>query len=174
MDQHTRAQLAILRQFQVLFAANRVRWWLRGGWAIDFMLGRITRPHSDIDIVIWARHRQRACRILLDAGFTLTREWLPTQTDFQIHDEVVSVAYLTRTQDNRVTTAGIPVWEWPDGSLGQRPRRVEGVGARVVGPRQLLWEKESTERGTGRPLRPKDIQSMETLREIIATGLVPG
>jgi hypothetical protein len=33
-------------------------------------------------------------------------------------------------------------------------------------------EKESYERGTGRPLRPKDVKSMETLREIIAAGLL--
>lgn len=174
MDQRTRTQLAILRRLQDELTTAQVRWWLRGGWAVDFMLGRITRPHSDIDIVVWARHRRRTHRVLLEAGLDLAREWPPTQADYQVCGETVSVAYLARTPDCRVITAGIPVWEWPDGSLGRRPRRLEGIDARVVGPRQLLWEKESTERGTGRPLRPKDVQSMATLLEIIATGLIPG
>jgi hypothetical protein len=174
MDDRARAQIEILRTLQALFAANRIRWWLRGGWAVDFMLGRITRPHGDIDIVVWAPHRRRLYRLLAEAGFDLAREWPPTQTDFQIHNEILSLAYLTRTSNGRVITAGIPVWEWPDGSLGRRPRHLEGVAARVVGPRQLHWEKASTERGTGRPLRPKDVTSMETLREIIASGLIPG
>ena len=81
---------------------------------------------------------------------------------------------LTRAPDRRIGTAGIPVWEWPGASLGRCPRQLEGVSARVFGPRHLLWEKESTERGTGRPLRPKDVRSMESLREILTAGLVPG
>jgi hypothetical protein len=174
VDTRTQAQLSMLHALDETFSASRVRWWLRGGWAIDFMLGRITRLHSDIDIVVWARHRRRLYRVLSEAGFALVREWPPTQSDFQTHDETVSVAYLTRTPDGRVITAGIPVWEWPPRSLGQTPRRLEGISVRVVGPRQLLWEKESTEQGTGRPLRPKDVESMATLREIIADGVVHG
>ncbi|MFF2458960.1 nucleotidyltransferase domain-containing protein [Peribacillus simplex] len=27
--------------------------WLRGGWVMDFLLGKITRSHSDIDLVTW-------------------------------------------------------------------------------------------------------------------------
>ncbi|MFF1649178.1 nucleotidyltransferase domain-containing protein [Streptomyces sp. NPDC058240] len=28
--------------------------WLRGGWAMDFFLGEITRDHGDIDWFVWA------------------------------------------------------------------------------------------------------------------------
>jgi hypothetical protein len=174
VDDRTRAQIEILGQLQALFSAHRVRWWLRGGWAIDFMLGRVTRSHADIDIVIWARHRERVKLALLEAGFTSSREWPPTQSDYELHGEIVSLAYLDRTPDGRVITAGIPVWEWPRGALGRSPLTLEGIAARVVGPRQLHWEKASTERGTGRPLRTKDVKSMETLCEIIAAGLIPG
>jgi hypothetical protein len=43
----------------------------------------------------------------------------------------------------------------------------------VVDPRQLLAEKEGYERGTGRPLRPKDLESIGVLRRIVAEQL-PG
>jgi len=33
-------------------------WWVAGGWAIDLFIGRQTRPHQDIDIVVLRRdHR---------------------------------------------------------------------------------------------------------------------
>lgn len=28
------------------------RWWVAGGWAIDLLLGRQTRPHGDLDILV--------------------------------------------------------------------------------------------------------------------------
>jgi hypothetical protein len=173
MDDRARAQLQILLTLQTVLAANRVRWWLRGGWAIDFMLGRITHAHADIDMVVWVRHRARVYRTLQDADLLVDRE-LPVQTDFRLGDVEVSVIYLTRRSGGVIITQGIPEWEWPAGSLGRRPRLLDGIGARVVDPRQLLWEKEGYERGTGRPPRPKDLVSMETLRAMIAEGQTAG
>jgi lincosamide nucleotidyltransferase A/C/D/E len=40
--------LAVLDQL----AAEGVRGWLAGGWGVDALLGRQTRPHNDIDLVI--------------------------------------------------------------------------------------------------------------------------
>jgi hypothetical protein len=30
----------------------RADWWLAGGWAIDLLVGRQTRPHSDVDVLV--------------------------------------------------------------------------------------------------------------------------
>ncbi len=35
-----------------LMAGFPVPWWIAGGWAIDLHLGRRTRPHADIDILV--------------------------------------------------------------------------------------------------------------------------
>jgi hypothetical protein len=83
VDLRAQTQLAILRQLQDAFAAARVRWWRRGGLAIDFMLGLITRPHRDIDIVVWGRHRRRVYRVLSEAGFALAREGCQTSLTFK-------------------------------------------------------------------------------------------
>ena len=47
-----------------IFAALHVPWWIAGGWAIDLFLGRQTREHEDIDILI-LRRDQHAVRTLL-------------------------------------------------------------------------------------------------------------
>ena len=65
----------------------------------------------------------------------------------------------------------------PQGRYGGTEHEVavtRGMNDILVGPRQLLWEKGSTERGTDRPLRPKDVRSMETLKAIIADGRARG
>jgi Aminoglycoside-2''-adenylyltransferase len=37
------------------FAALHVPWWIAGGWAIDLFLGRQTREHEDLDVLILRR-----------------------------------------------------------------------------------------------------------------------
>ena len=180
LPDQTRTQLDLLEELEALLAALRVRAWLRGGWALDFLLGAITRPHSDIDLVTWARHRRRLHRALPAHGFSLERE-LPVQTDFARTGQGVSVVFVARGRDGRVTTPGIPAWVWRPDALPHRKRTLAGRTWRVLGPEQLLYEKESYEAGTGRPPRPKDLTSMAHLRRLIAeraarprSGLGPG
>ena len=35
-----------------LLAGLDARWWIAGGWALDLHLGRQTRPHNDIDVLV--------------------------------------------------------------------------------------------------------------------------
>ncbi|MGH2588515.1 MAG: nucleotidyltransferase domain-containing protein [Dehalococcoidia bacterium] len=168
MDDQARIQLDIIRQVGATLGRLRIRFWLRGGWAVDFMLGEITRPHADIDLVVWARNRRRVCQALTEVGFVLDRE-IEVQTDLRKGGQDISIIYLTRSLDGRVVTHGIPVWAWPPSSLPLRAFTLAGVRARAVSPEQLLWEKESYEQGTGRPLRPKDVESMKVLRSVIST-----
>lgn len=49
-----------------LFATLPTPWWIAGGWAIDLFLGRQTRAHEDIDVLILRRDRH-AVRALLRA-----------------------------------------------------------------------------------------------------------
>ena len=38
-----------------LLSSLTVPWWIGGGWAIDLAVGRPTRPHDDIDVVLLER-----------------------------------------------------------------------------------------------------------------------
>jgi hypothetical protein len=164
-DERASAQLAVLGQVDGVLSALHVRHWLRGGWAIDFLLGRITRPHADLDLVIWARHRERARHALLNAGFELARE-TAVQTDFRRRGHDMSVVYLERGSDGNIVTHGIPGWVWRADALPLRRWFLHGVSSRVVSPAQLIAEKEGYERGTSRPLRPKDVESIAVLHQI--------
>jgi hypothetical protein len=49
-DSRERRQLRLIHEFASLAGEAGVEWRLRGGWALDFFLGRVTRAHEDIDL----------------------------------------------------------------------------------------------------------------------------
>jgi hypothetical protein len=56
-------QLELIEEIGSLLDRAAIRFWLRGGWALDFHLGRATRRHADVDLVTWLRHRARIRRL---------------------------------------------------------------------------------------------------------------
>lgn len=43
--------------------------WFFGGWAVDLWVGRLTRPHDDIDVLVWRRDEHRVDEALAAAGW---------------------------------------------------------------------------------------------------------
>lgn len=64
-DMTAAAVLALVR----LFAANGIEVCLDGGWAVDAQLGRQTRPHADLDIVIPHHLAERLRALLTERGY---------------------------------------------------------------------------------------------------------
>jgi hypothetical protein len=62
-------QLELIREFTSLAQQAGVECWLRGGWALDFLLGRVTRTHEDIDQFIWAADASTLLPKLEEAGY---------------------------------------------------------------------------------------------------------
>jgi len=167
-----RTQLQVLAELNSIFASLKVGFWLRGGWALDFLLGGLTRAHADIDLVSWARQRTRIQRRLLANGFAHLRDF-PAQSDFCKLGADLSIVYVTRTKQG-VITPGIPEWRWHPGALTRRPLTLEGLSIRVLSPYQLLDEKLTYGQGPGRPPpRPKDLISVQLLRKLLAERQVP-
>ncbi|GAA2860013.1 hypothetical protein Acy02nite_56150 [Actinoplanes cyaneus] len=48
--------------------------WLRGGRAMDFFLGRVTRPHRDVDWFAWSSDAGRLAAALTGRGYELLPE----------------------------------------------------------------------------------------------------
>jgi lincosamide nucleotidyltransferase A/C/D/E len=46
--------------------------WLVGGWGVDALVGRRTRRHSDLDLLIDDRHTSRALEALASAGYRVS------------------------------------------------------------------------------------------------------
>jgi hypothetical protein len=168
IDDASRKQLTALADIGSALGSQRVRFWLRGGWALDFVHGRVTRPHADIDIVLWDRHRRRAHEALGEAGFMLDRE-LPIQTDWVRDGVEITFIYVRKRSNRTIVTTGVSEdqeWRWMPDAFPGRVHMLHGVRARVVNPRQLLNDLEEWESATGRPLRPKDYETRRVLREL--------
>ena len=48
---------ALPRQVLSLLDGFGKPWWVAGGWAVDLFIGRLTRPHKDIEIALFRRDR---------------------------------------------------------------------------------------------------------------------
>lgn len=59
-----------------LLAAGGVQVWLDGGWGVDALLGRISRLHYDLDLVLRVDDLTRAVDLLVGDGFVVTEEEL--------------------------------------------------------------------------------------------------
>ena len=44
--------------------------WLDGGWGIDALIGRQTRPHDDIDLFVQRKHAPQLVGLITAQGFT--------------------------------------------------------------------------------------------------------
>ncbi|MEH7453128.1 nucleotidyltransferase domain-containing protein [Gottfriedia acidiceleris] len=159
-------QLKILNEINTICLNLTFHLWLRGGWAIDFLLGKVTREHSDIDLVTFIQYREVLELAMVNAGF----KKIPVsmlQTDF-IKDEVdVSFVFVRISEEGKIIANGFPDWVWRKDALPIQTHNLKGISMNALSPYQLLEEKKVYEKGTGRKLRPKDIESMKVIQGII-------
>ena len=59
-----------------LLASAGVDVWLDGGWGVEALLGRITRTHNDLDLVLALDDLARAVEVLVASGYSVTEEEL--------------------------------------------------------------------------------------------------
>jgi aminoglycoside-2''-adenylyltransferase len=62
--------------------AREIGWAVAGGWAIDLFLGRVTRPHADVDLAVWRDQHQQLREAMPRWHFSIAdagqlRPWLP-------------------------------------------------------------------------------------------------
>jgi hypothetical protein len=89
--------LAALQSAAGALDGAQLEYWLFGGWAVDLWVGRLTRPHDDIDVLVWRHDESRVHQALEAAG------WLHTPTP----EDLVGTNY-TRDQDELQLTFAIP------------------------------------------------------------------
>jgi lincosamide nucleotidyltransferase A/C/D/E len=65
--------------------AAGVRVWIAGGWGVDALLGRQTRPHRDLDLIHDVEHEAVALEVLAAHGFRETADERPVR--FVLRDE---------------------------------------------------------------------------------------
>ena len=58
-----------------LLEQHRIRFWVMGGWGVDALLHRETRPHKDLDILVVRGDLPLLWKLLNAHGFTLHYVW---------------------------------------------------------------------------------------------------
>jgi len=58
-----------------------VRGWIGGGWGVDALVGRQTRQHRDLDVVVDVERCDEVVRSLLKEGFVVETDWLPVRVE---------------------------------------------------------------------------------------------
>lgn len=120
-------------------AAAGVRLWLDGGWGVDALLGRQTRPHADLDVVLGTTGLAAFVRALSVAGFEPVGEPGATAWNFLLArpDGVV-----VDVHGVEFDAAGAGVLGPPEAGNAYPPGALTGrgtLGARAVGCVAPAW-----------------------------------
>jgi hypothetical protein len=138
-SQRALEQMEAIACLDLALAAPGIDYWLFGGWAVDFWVGRVTREHDDIDAAAWRRDYDGISTALLAAGWRHTpveNELVGTRYTWQSVE--VEFTFVEARDDGAVV---IPIPEhpivWSAEPLGHQRRELGDVGARVI-PLDLL------------------------------------
>ena len=58
-----------------LLDSEDIHYWVVGGWGVDALLGRCTREHKDLDLLLVLSEHPRAWRLLHRNGYQLAHTW---------------------------------------------------------------------------------------------------
>jgi hypothetical protein len=143
----TARQLAIIAEVIGIAGAAEVKIWLRGGWAMDFYLGHITRDHTDIDFFTWAATADTLVAELAGHGYhSLTGPPSVQQRDLAKHEEEVSFALVDLNRSGEIVVAGGP-WAgepFPQAAPHNKTGRIGAVECAVVNPHGQIEIKQMT------------------------------
>jgi hypothetical protein len=136
-------QLALIGELTTLLAQAGIAHWLFGGWAVDFHAGAVTRPHGDIDLIVWREDASAVRKALVPHGYVEApppSEESGLHTHFSKEGQQIDAIFVYQRPDGSIYWSD---WRWPDGSFtGPSGRLGEGV-CPVVSARTLLQAKES-------------------------------
>jgi lincosamide nucleotidyltransferase A/C/D/E len=61
--------------------ANSVVYQVNGGWGVDGLVGRQTRPHHDLDVFVDRDHEVAFLAWLTSRGYRVTEDWRPVRVE---------------------------------------------------------------------------------------------
>ena len=75
--------MTVAQVLAVLDVVRRVgcRFWLEGGWGVDALVGRQTRPHRDLDLDIDGAFEADVLAALAELGYAVETDWRPNRVE---------------------------------------------------------------------------------------------
>jgi hypothetical protein len=173
----TGRQLRLIADVLAARAECGVPVWLRGGWAMDFFLGEVTRDHRDIDWFAWSGDAERLGAELARRGFRPVAGLPPEQQIDLVKDgEDLSFNLLRRDESGRVVVGGGP-WAgspWPQDLLEPHTGRIGNLSCPIIAPRAQIEIKQMMPVWVpGSPRRAKDAEDIARLRAALAPTRPP-
>jgi hypothetical protein len=141
------AQLTALAALHRQFSQHDIPYWLFGGWAVDFHVGRVTRSHDDIDIAVRSADADRVDELLGQTGWVVVGGTEGYRT-YRSGDVQLDVAWVGDGD------AG-----WPEDAFGHETGELGGYRISVVGRAAMVVDKSA---GLGDPA--KDLRDAAALR----------
>ena len=164
------------------FLERGVQLWLDGGWGIDALLERQTRPHTDLDAVAAFDQLPALGRVLNERGFALRKPW--AENKWVPYPEVVAligrrspaceVATAFVVSDSRERVVDIPVVRFSEGGRGLAVWNTDfvfpetafaGQGAISTVPVRCLSVETQMRTHAGSGLPAKQADDVRRLRE---------
>ncbi|WP_206446164.1 nucleotidyltransferase domain-containing protein [Agrococcus sp. KRD186] len=102
--------------------------WIAGGWGVDALVGRQTREHRDLDVLVPAARLEAALAALAELGCEVETDWLPVRVEVagarlrvDLHPVIErSDALVQRVLDGELC---YPIERLTTGLIGDRPVR---------------------------------------------------
>lgn len=172
-------QVRVIAEIVAATRAAGIDVWLRGGWAMDFHLGRVTRPHRDIDWFCAAADAGRLTALLHGLGYRDDPGVDPARQRDLLAPDGTEVSFALLGWD----AAGHPVVPagpyagrpWPVDLLDGPPGRLGEVTCPIVAPRAQIEIKEMMPVWVpGLPRRAKDRDDVARLRAALDAGCSGG
>lgn len=146
MDHLAQQQLGAIASLLVEAGKADVRLWLRGGWAMDFFLGQVTRPHQDVDWFVLVEDVPAIRALLLDDGFqSIGTSPEEQQLDFTLGEVEHGFSIVALNPEGDPVVAG-GEWAgspWPKDLLAPCVGELAGIRAPIVPPEVQIELKES-------------------------------
>lgn len=140
-------QLEAMAGLDRALEGRQIPYWLFGGWAVDFWVGRVTRPHLDIDVVAWRRDYDAVREALVAAGWEhapLPDDLVGTRFRWRLAEVEFTFVDTSDGADVVIPFPGQPV-VWSTKPLGEVRRELRGVSCRTI-PLELLLTGKSSPR----------------------------
>ncbi|HUP32044.1 MAG TPA: hypothetical protein VM184_03355 [Gaiellaceae bacterium] len=158
-------QLAAIDDLGAALDESGIDHWLFGGWAVDFCVGEVTRPHADVDVASWRRDYDAIAAALKPAGF----RHVPKETDVagtRYERGAVEVEFTFVAEEDGAVVIPFPDGPivWSESPFGDERRELLGVSARTI-PLALLRAGKSRPRDEEADAA-KDVADFEALSRL--------
>ena len=166
-DEPRNLQLRVIHELTTVLQEAEIPHWLFGGWVVDFLVGEITRPHSDVDLIVWLPDAPVFRLLLARQDYTELPSPSGPELDarFRKQSQLVEVMFVHEREDGETYWDH---WHLPPGSLAARHGRVGEIFCPVINPKVLLDCKEEYLRQSNGPSeRDKHLQDVARLWPLV-------